>query len=51
VQLRADTKRLSSQLSSASANARVEAQARTKLGLIPADPTLTHHVQLVPPEK
>jgi cell division protein FtsL len=51
VQLRADTKRLSSQLSSSSANARVEAQARTKLGLVPADPALTHHVQLLPPGK
>lgn len=49
VQLRADTKRLSSQLSSASANARIESQARTKLGLVRADPALTHHVQLVPP--
>ncbi len=48
VQLRADTKRLSSQLSSASANARVEAEAQSKLGLVPADPELTHHVQLVP---
>ena len=49
VQLRADTKRLSSQLSSASANARVESQARTKLGLVPADPALTQHVQLRAP--
>jgi cell division protein FtsL len=49
VQLRADTKRLSSQLSSASANARVEAQAGTKLGLVRADPALTTHVQLPPP--
>lgn len=49
VQLRADTKRLSSQLSSASANARIESQARTKLGLVRADPALTHHVQLEPP--
>ena len=48
VQLRADTNRLSSQLSSASANARIESQARTKLGLVRADPALTEHVQLVP---
>jgi cell division protein FtsL len=48
VQLRADTKRLSSQLSSASANARIEAEARSKLGLEPADPALTYHVQLQP---
>ena len=49
VQLRADTNRLSSQLSSASANARIEADARTKLGLVQADPALTSHVQLPPP--
>jgi cell division protein FtsL len=48
-QLRADTKRLSSQLSSASANARIESAARTKLGLVRADPALTSHVQLPPP--
>jgi cell division protein FtsL len=48
IQLRADTNRLSSQLSSASANARIEAEARTKLGLVPADPELTFHVQLAP---
>jgi cell division protein FtsL len=48
VQLRADTQRLSSQLSSASANARIESQARTKLGLVRADPELTFHVQLAP---
>ncbi len=51
IQLRADTKRLSSQLSSASANARIESQARSKLGLEPADPALTFHVQLVPPTR
>lgn len=48
-QLRADTKRLSSQLSSASANARIESQARSRLGLVEADPALTSHIQLVPP--
>jgi cell division protein FtsL len=48
MQLRADTKRLSSQLSSASANARIESEARVKLGLRPADPALTYHVQLQP---
>jgi len=48
VQLRAETKRLSSQLSSASANARIESQAKAKLGLVPADPALTAHVQLAP---
>ena len=50
VQLRADTNRLSSQLSSASANARIESQARTRLGLVRADPALTEHVQLAPPK-
>jgi len=50
VQLRADTKRLSSQLSSASANARIESEARAKLGLVRADPELTFHVQLAQPK-
>ena len=48
IELQGETKRLSSQLSSASANARIESQARTKLGLVRADPELTFHVQLVP---
>jgi cell division protein FtsL len=48
LQLRADTNRLSSQLSSASANVRIESRARTQLGLQPADPALTYHVQLHP---
>jgi cell division protein FtsL len=51
VQLRADTKRLSSQLSSASANARIESEARAKLGLVRADPELTFHVQLASPQR
>ena len=51
VQLQAETKRLSSQLSSASANARIESQARAKLGLVRADPELTFHVQLAPPKQ
>jgi cell division protein FtsL len=51
VQLRADTNRLSSQLSSASANARIESEARAKLGLVRADPELTFHVQLAPPQR
>jgi cell division protein FtsL len=51
VQLRADTNRLSSQLSSASANAQIESEARTKLGLVRADPELTFHVQLAPPQR
>jgi cell division protein FtsL len=49
IQLRADTNRLSSQLSSASANVRIESQARSRLGLVRADPALTRHVQLTPP--
>jgi cell division protein FtsL len=48
IQLQAETKRLSSQLSSASANARIESEAKSKLGLVPADPELTFHVQLTP---
>jgi cell division protein FtsL len=50
IQLRADTNRLSSQLSSASANARIESEARSRLGLVRADPALTEHVQLAPPQ-
>ena len=48
-QLHGETKRLSSQLSSASATARIESQAKSKLGLVQADPELTYHVQLPPP--
>lgn len=48
IQLQAETKRLSSQLSSASANARIESQATSQLGLVTADQALTYHVQLVP---
>ena len=51
VQLQVETKRLRSQLSSAAANARIESQAQAKLGLEPADPALTFHVQLLPPAK
>lgn len=50
IQLRADTNRLSSQLSSASANARIESQARTRLGLVQADPNLTQQLTLAPPK-
>ncbi len=48
IQLRADNARLSSQLSSAAAAARIEAQARQRLGLVPADPNTTAYVQLAP---
>ncbi len=51
IELQGETKRLSSQLSSASANARIESQARSRLGLERADPELTFHVQLAPPTK
>ena len=50
IELQGETKRLSSQLSSASANARIESQAKAKLGLVRADPELTYHVQLAPPK-
>lgn len=46
VQLRADNASLSARLSSASAAARIETQARGKLGLVPADPGTTSYVQL-----
>lgn len=46
VQLRADNASLSARLSSASAAARIETQARGTLGLVPADPGTTSYVQL-----
>ena len=45
-QLKADNARLRSQLSSASANARIEEVATAKLGLQPADPLTTTYVRL-----
>lgn len=51
IQLRDDNARLRSQLSSASAAARIEAQARTRLGLVRADPSTTAYVELAPPAK
>lgn len=45
-QLKADTARLRAQLSSASASVRIETQARTHLGLVPADPLLTTYASL-----
>jgi cell division protein FtsL len=51
IELQGETKRLSSQLSSASANARIESEARARLGLVRADPELTYHVQLMPPKQ
>ncbi len=48
VQLRADTARLRSQLSSAGAAAQIESQAKARLGLVPADPTTTSYLELPP---
>ena len=50
VQLRADTARLRSQLSSAGAAAQIESQAKARLGLVRADPTTTSYLEL-PPRK
>ena len=47
-QLRADNALLRSQLSSASANVRIEDAATTKLGLQAADPLTTTYVRLPP---
>lgn len=46
VQLRADNASLSARLSSAGAAARIETEARGRLGLVPADPDTTSYVQL-----
>jgi len=51
IQLRDDNARLRSQLSTASAAARIEAQARARLGLVPADPSTTAYLDLMPPLK
>ena len=51
VQLRADTARLRSQLSSAAAAARIASLARTRLGLVRADPATTSYVSLAVPKK
>jgi cell division protein FtsL len=48
VQLRADAARLQSSISSAAATARVEREARRRLGLVAADPETTRYVELVP---
>ncbi|HWG56095.1 MAG TPA: hypothetical protein VNT58_06180 [Gaiellaceae bacterium] len=47
-ELRDDNARLRSQLSSASAAARIEGQARARLGLVPADAATTSYVDLTP---
>jgi cell division protein FtsL len=51
IQLRADNARLSSQLSSAGAAARIESEAKTRLGLVQADANSTSYVQLATPQK
>jgi cell division protein FtsL len=51
IQLRADTNRLSSQLSSASANARIESEARTRLGLVRAELHPADYIELAPAAK
>lgn len=45
-QLKADIATTRSQLSSASANSRIEGEAASKLGLVPAEPALTTYVRL-----
>ena len=47
-QLKADIASARAQLSSASANVRIERRAEAQLGLVPADPALTTYVQLEP---
>ena len=48
-ELKADIATTRAQLSSASANARIESEAATKLGLVPADPNDTTYLQLETP--
>ncbi len=47
-QLRAENAALASRLASAAAAARIERQARERLGLVPADPGQTRYVDLRP---
>lgn len=47
-QLKADIATTRAQLSTASANARIETRAATQLGLMAADPALTTYVRLEP---
>lgn len=48
-ELKADIATSRAQLSSASANARIESEAAAKLGLVPADPNTTTYVPLDQP--
>jgi cell division protein FtsL len=47
-ELKADAARLRSRISTAAANVRIESEAQDRLGLVPADPTVTRYVELKP---
>jgi cell division protein FtsL len=47
-ELKAEIATSRAQLSSASSNARIESEAASKLGLVPADPNATTYVRLQP---
>ncbi len=47
-ELKAEIATARAQLSSASSNARIESEAATKLGLVPADPNTTTYLRLEP---
>ena len=49
--LRAENAALASELSSAAASPRVQALARTELGLVPASPDATTYIELAPPAR
>jgi cell division protein FtsL len=48
LELQADVARLQSDLSSAGASAQISSNARSKLGLVPADPNTTRYLKLEP---
>ena len=50
-QLKADIATIRAQLSTASANERIETRAASQLGLVQADPALTTYVKLEPAAK
>jgi hypothetical protein len=50
-ELKAEIATSRAQLSSASSNARIEGEAATRLGLVPADPNSTTYLRLVPEKK
>jgi cell division protein FtsL len=47
-ELKAEIATARSQLSSASSNARIESEAASRLGLVPADPNSTTYLELEP---